>query len=273
MRRSAPMKFMAIIIGCGFGGAALAQWNPSGTPGERALISPMCQAKLKDDNRSPEATAVISQIGFDNWVPLNHYCYGQIFMVRARKAASKADRDKQLALAVPEYNYTLHGAKPDFWMRPQMLVELGRIHQQLGQSPKAVVAFQQALAANPGYLPAYLALISELRQHGSSREALELATNGLRRVPESEALQKAYLELGGKKPFPEPLVAAQPSEPAATPNSGGSTERGGGPDSPAPAAVVEGAEVDKRGCRFCPPEEIQRRWSEDFGKAEGRPSE
>lgn len=272
MKRSALVKWMVLLKMCCFGGTALAQLNPSGTPGERALISPMCQAKLKDDNRSPEATAVIAQLGWDNWIPFNHYCYGQIFVLRARKATSKKDRDMNLGWAVPEYKYTLRGAKPDFWMRPQMLVELGRIHQQLGQSPSAVVVFQEALAANPAYEPAYLALVGELRRGGSTREALDLATNGLRRLPKSEALQKAYLELGGKKPFPEPLSAVHPSQPAETPGGGPAVAQDARVEGVLPAPAVEGAEPEKRGCRFCPPEEIKRRWSGDFGKTEVSPS-
>jgi hypothetical protein len=40
----------------------------------------------------------------------------------------------------------------------------------------------------------------------SPARALETVTEGLCHVPDSKALQRRYLELGGKKPFPEPIA-------------------------------------------------------------------
>ncbi|ATE60928.1 tetratricopeptide repeat protein [Thauera sinica] len=186
--------------------AAQAQHNPAGTAAEQAALPAFCQVKLRDENRSLEAQRYIAQFGFDNWLHLHHYCYGQNFLSRAAKAADAKDRSSQRRLATKEYEYVLRGVRPDFWMRPQLYVELGRIYQQLGDAARATGLFNDAIRVSPGYQAAYLALVAQLRQSGSGREALAVATEGLRNLPDSEALKKAYKELGGTEPFPSPVA-------------------------------------------------------------------
>ncbi|MFC5768224.1 tetratricopeptide repeat protein [Thauera sinica] len=235
--------------------------------------------KLRDENRSLEAQRYIAQFGFDNWLHLHHYCYGQNFLSRAAKAADAKDRSSQRRLATKEYEYVLRGVRPDFWMRPQLYVELGRIYQQLGDAARATGLFNDAIRVSPGYQAAYLALVAQLRQSGSGREALAVATEGLRNLPDSEALKKAYKELGGTEPFPSPVAgksapakeeaAAAPQEPAVTPQESAAAPRDAATDEgadPAPNANGETAEGDAGGrkCRFCPPEDIQDRWRKSF---------
>src|SRR5690606_35885495 len=77
--------------------------------------------------------------------------------------------------------------------------------------------FADAIAFNQKYEAGYTSLIESLRKNGGKSAALDIATQGLRHIPTSNRLQKTYLELGGKTPFPEPFEAAPPvSAPAQT---------------------------------------------------------
>ena len=258
-----------------FCGPVMAQWNPSGTQAEQSLLPRFCLVKLKDDNRSPEGQNYIRQFGFDNWLHMHHYCYALNFVNRSQKAANTRDRNSQLQLAVADYNYVLRGTKPDFWMRPQLYVELGRIYGRLDRQDEAMNAFRAAVQANPTYLAGYLALIDQLRKAGETPQARNVAGEGLRHLPDSERLQALYLDLGGKKPFPEP-ASRKPAIPASPPAESSSEalqverqqEEAATPErASAPDAASEGAPQDAESgpsCRFCPPEEVQRRWQESF---------
>lgn len=252
---------------------AHSQWNPGGTESEQALLPRFCVVKLRDDNASAEARTFIRQFGFDNWLHLHHYCYGLNAVNRSLKAGNLRDRDAQLRLAVAEYGYVLRNARPDFWMRPQLNVELGRILARLDRKPEAMSAFQTALQANPAYLAGYLALVEHLRSAGLPQQAREVAAEGLRHLPEAQRLQGLYLDLGGKKPFPEPIANTAPAASKGAPTleeekGRDETERSLG------GVAAEGHENGQdssaqetdsaRKCRFCPPEEVERRWQESF---------
>lgn len=188
---------------------------------------------------------------------LQHYCHALKFVIRSKRGRGADDRRDNLTRAKGEYGYVLRHESSDFWMRPQLYVELGRIERDLGAMPAAQKLFADAVAFNKKYEPAYSELIDSLQKSGDKSTALDVATQGLRNLPSSKRLQKAYLDLGGKMPFPEPLEA--------TPPPSVSTQ-------PAPAAETTTSEASEAapdaapttGCRFCPPEQIQQRWRESF---------
>lgn len=254
-----------------------AQSNPSGTPAEQAQLPAFCRVKLKDNNTSPEARTLIAQFGFDNWLHLHHYCYGKVFMLRSAAAVAKRDKNYQRSLAIKEYSYVLNATKPDFWMRPQINVEVGKIHQMLGQREQAIARFGDAVRGGRAYLPAYLALIGALRSNDQRAGALDVATEGLRNLPDSAELKKAYFELGGKEPLPKPAAETIPKDPATDPDrSTANPAAGGAPEDLLPAVVDQDArsdgdataqtQGDDKKCRFCPPPEIEERWRESFQK-------
>lgn len=258
---------------------SVAQHNPSGTPAEQAQLPPFCVVKLKDDNRSPAAQKWIAQFGFDNWLHVHHYCYGKVFMLRASAAGAKRDQDYQRSLAIKEYSYVLNASKPDFWMRPQIHLEIGRIQQSLGQFEEAIASFGAAVRANSRYQAAYLALIAALRSKDQRADALSVAQQGLRYLPDSADLKKAYFDLGGKEPLPGPAESADrnPPVPGGQETQGRSTAVGAddrGEEEASATPVQQGSSdeaepvspSDGRSCRFCPPAEIEERWRENFQK-------
>lgn len=264
---------------------SVAQHNPAGTAAERAQLPPFCAVKLKDDNRSPAAQRWIAQFGFDNWLHVHHYCYGKVFMLRASAAGAKRDQDYQRSLAIKEYSYVLNASKPDFWMRPQIHLEIGRIQQSLGQFEEAIASFGAAVRANPRYQAAYLALIAALRSKDQRADALSVAQQGVRYLPDSADLKKSYFDLGGREPLPRPAESAQRNTPIPDTNGQPAPQETQGQSSASDAADEgeEGASVtpvqqgpsdaadpvgpsEGRSCRFCPPTEIEERWRENFQK-------
>lgn len=224
---------------------------------ELAALPAFCAERLKGVGHGG---AFQAQLGRANWIHIHHYCHAVKLVNRARQYPR--DRSKYLQMSLGEYAYVFKNTRPDFWMRPQMYVELSRVHVQLGDVPQALKWLGDAIAFNPRYEAAYVALIDLQRANGAASSALEVATQGLRHLPESSRLQKSYLELGGKKPFPEPVGAVSTKAPM------GSEDVKADGVSPAPhsddgRAAEEGLAADK-GCRFCPPEEIQQRWKDSF---------
>lgn len=262
------MKYIVLPILAAWLASALpaAAQNPAYTPADVAQLPPHCLAKLKFDPRYTEA-AFAPRFG-EYWIHLHHYCHGLKWVNRARASADRRARLGNLGMAKGEYQYAARAAGAGFWMRPQIYVELGQVHLGLGQLGEALRLFTDVIGFSPTYVAAYLGLIEAHRKAGSAQAALEAATAGLRQAPDSQLLQKAYLELGGRQPFPEPLRRAEPQ--AQRPLAGESVaiepaETPAAPD----RATGDGSETTNpspSGCRFCPPEEIQQRWRESFGE-------
>ena len=267
---------IAGLVICPLSVWAVEQFSP--TPAEVRMLPPFCADRLEKGS-SGKNVASAAQLGIKNYLHMHHYCFAVNFVNRARRARDQKARLYDLGLAKNNYNYVIKATEPRFWMRPQIYVELGKVHLQLKEAGDAVRLFNEAIAFNPAYEPAYQALIALHRQNGQGKDGLAVATAGLQRIPGSQSLKKAYLELGGKEPFPEPVVKAVPEPPAAS--SAPEPDRA---DKTAAAAVAPAAEggaaasgvalsggsapAPASGCRFCPTEEIQRKWEESFKGAQ-----
>lgn len=242
-----------------------------------ASLPPFCQVKLAQPG-TPQDAAMSSRFGAANWLHMHHYCYALTYLQKARAAKDQQARATGLRDAIDNYMYVINKAERGFWMRPQIYTELGRVLMEARTYPEATRWFTEAATFSPGYVQAYVGLIDVHRRTGNRAAALEAATEGLRHAPDYTPLQKAYLELGGTKPFPAPAVArkAEPVEspdavasPVVTPEveapPQGVDQRAAKADSEASSTVPARDDID-RGCRFCPPEEVQKRWRDSFGE-------
>lgn len=234
------------------------------TDAEIAALPALCVAKMKGNN----PPNLVAQFGASNWMHMHHYCHGVKFVNRAR--VHPKDRRTYLDAAKGEYSYVIKHANPDFWFRPQLHLELARAHMQLGETVEAQTELYAAIEFNRRFEAAYVSLIELQDSMGARSSALETAAAGLRYLPESARLQKAYLDRGGKLPFPEAVVTAPPGGTSVGPAAPAvQTE----PD-PVSLPSVQALEIapeqpgttpdSERACRFCPPEEIQQRWDETF---------
>ena len=290
MKRILVAGLAALLLAAGHASA-----QSSYGPGDVAQMPPHCLAKLKLDPRYTEA-AFAPRFG-EYWIHLHHYCHGLKWANRARQSVDRRTRAGTLGMAKGEYQYAARAAGAGFWMRPQIYVELGHVHLGLGELGEAGRLFAEAIGASPGYLAAYLGLIDVHRRSESRAAALEVATAGLRQIPDAQPLQKAYLEFGGNKPFPAPARAQaprsappSPAEPQAEPTAGqeavepdraqddsaasSATDAPGATDATDAAGARRATDVSEssgRACRFCPPEAIEQRWRDSFGQPAKNP--
>lgn len=242
---------------------------------ELGTLPSFCTVKLKMRG-SPQEKAEIARYGRANWEHIHHYCVALVSVERARRAANPGQVQVYLKTAAEQYEYVNGGFEKTFWLRPQIYLEYGKVLVRLNRQNDAVRLFSDAVKLSPAYLAAYLSLIDTYKTLGMKPAALDAATAGLRNLPDAKALQQAYLDLGGQRPFPEP-AQARPAEPP-------STTEVARPESPArenvPASSAEkssasappgetgeaASDAAGRSCRFCPPEEIQKKWRESFSE-------
>ena len=252
---------------------------PSGpaTKAEIAKLPPLCRVKLGNVSRA-EMSAAERSLGANNWLHFHHYCYAVNFLRnRLSSVRTPSDRKWMFNTIIANYAYVLENGEKTFWMRPQIHLEMGRVYEQMQEKGAAMGQYTQAINFNPDFQPAYLPLIAVQRDLGDSKGALATATEGLRRFPSSTGLKKSYLSLGGKEPFPEPIIkkAAVPQD--ARPQASVTTkDEPQGSDAsvaskpavkPAPDDQAESVEDEvDRSCRFCPPDEIQKRWRDSFSQ-------
>ncbi len=223
--------------------------------------------------------AAEQSLGANNWLHFHHYCYAvDILRNKLGSAKTPSERKSVFNSVIQNYEYVLTHGEKTFWMRPQIHLEIGQVYERMQEKGAAMGQYIQAISFSPDFQAAYLPLIAVQRDLGDSKAALATATEGLRRFPSSKGLKKAYLSLGGKEPFPDPIVretaAPRDARPEASPvtpkddrKSSEASVESESAAKPAPDAQAESVDDEaNRGCRFCPPEEIQKRWRESFGE-------
>lgn len=247
---------IAATLVCTHAGAADFSARPNAA--EMTSMPPYCQAKFTLKQGSPEWNAWRDRIG-SNFVDLHHYCAGLNFANRYWSARTPQDRGFYLQNAMSNFNYMVKAAKPDFALGAELYSDRGEVFKLMGKPGEAARDFNQAISINPRIVKPYLQLAELYVADKSAKRALETVTEGLRHIPDSTALQRRYLELGGRKPFPDPIVAkvgeplpAQPEAPAPNPEATAVESR------QEPAAQTESSPAigttSNPYCRFCPPE-------------------
>ena len=246
------------------------------TDAELASLPPFCKARIRGVSKADKAPFE-AQLGTNNFLHIHHYCIAANLVNRLRSVTDQNKRGTMMREAIANYMYVINAAEKSFWMRPQIHLEIGRVYLQMGKKGEALGQFQQAINMNPQFQQAYMPLIDAYRQLGDNASALDMAKTGLRYFPDSKPLQQAYLSLGGKQPFPEPIAkgeAAKPKPESPPPEPKSADEKPAdsaaldGKEAPSDGQATEGenAQSIERGCRFCPPDEIQKKWRESFGE-------
>jgi tetratricopeptide (TPR) repeat protein len=234
--------------------------------GEMTRLPAYCAVRLNNTSGSPEWNAWRSQIG-ENFNDIHHYCFALVAVNRYWAARNPSDRGFYLQRALNNFDYIINAAKPDFTLRAEVYSDRGNLYKLMGKPGEAAKDFNQALSANPRIAKPYLQLADLYAGSKLSKRALETVTEGLRHLPDSKSLQRRYLELGGKKPFPEPVavktaepVSPKVVEPAPVPAAAAAPASAPvvSPEATPPAATVESplpiGTPKNPYCRFCPPE-------------------
>ncbi|MDP1864697.1 MAG: hypothetical protein Q8K52_12410 [Thiobacillus sp.] len=252
------------MLACGVTAKAYAvdesYYNASDIP----RMQPYCKARLVPGGMPEGWEYWIAQIG-ENFKDLHHYCAALNYMNRYWSVRNAKDRGYLLSIAMNNLNYMVKAEKPDFVLRGELYSNRGEVFRLQGKLGQAVGDFRHAIELNPKLTRPYLQLISYYEGYKKRGEALEIAKTGLRHRPDSKALQRHYLELGGKKPFPEPIAApvAEPVSPQTADAAPAPTPETGVTPSPAntdtnqtvPEAVIAPPPIGTPSnpfCRFCP---------------------
>ncbi len=119
-------------------------------------------------------------------------------MMRAYKFGLTSQRGKsELTSAIDNFDYTLRYTHSDSPIRPELFTKIGEAYVGLRDYLKAENAFKQAIVEKPDHAPAYLMWAHFLMKNGKAREALAVAEEGKKHVPESKSLDKLIVDIKG----------------------------------------------------------------------------
>jgi tetratricopeptide (TPR) repeat protein len=196
-----------------------------------------------------------------------HYCDGLRFLDRAYSAmGNKREMNYYLGVAIDNFNYELNRTNVDKARQGEFHVGKARALKLMGKKAEAAAEFNKALSYEINSPDVYQALADHFHETGNKKKALEMATEGLKRNPNSRVLKRRYTEFGGKLPYPEALaetipgvetnVTVKPVDKSESTTAIGETAS----DIPAPTTIEPSpqAESAKIGspknpyCRFCP---------------------
>ena len=198
-----------------------------------------------------------------------HYCDGLRFINRAYSAmGNKQEMQYYLSVAIDNFNYELNRAVVDKVRQGDFHVGKARALKLMGRKAEAGAEFMKALNAKSNSPDVYQALADHFHETGNKEKALEMATEGLKRSPNSKGLKRRYTEFGGKLPYPgamdmntpdseiEDEVASQAkleAAPAETTSQASVPAKLTAPTGPTPS--IETPEIGSKTnpyCRFCP---------------------
>ena len=215
---------------------------------EMLLLPPYCQVKFAESTDSPEWKMWSDRLA-PNFGDIHHYCVALNNVNRYWGARSALDRGYYLKVAMDNFDYMVKAAKPGFPLLSELYSNRGDVFKLQGQPGQAMLDYDQAIKSNPHLVRPYFQLIDLYQSEKKHNKSLEVATDGLRNNPDSKAMQRRYLELGGKRPFPKPVqTEAAKTDPDAKSENDAVAAPVDTPPEPAPKI---GSPTNPY-CRFCP---------------------
>lgn len=162
---------------------------------EMRFLPPYCDVRLNKDYNGPESKAWLAKLG-PTWAHIHHYCFALNFVRRAdRIYGNPRDRDGQLTVSLPDFDYVINNADPKFILLPEVYVNKGKVLQRLKRWPAAGEHFRKAIDLRPDWPGGYLALSEMYREMGSLEEAQNILDEGIKRNPEAQVLINRRAEL------------------------------------------------------------------------------
>jgi tetratricopeptide (TPR) repeat protein len=256
---------LLVLLGC-FGimptGNALAKelWAPMDA-GELRALPPYCIARVMEKDKVGWQAGV-ARFG-KGWDHLHHYCYALNWINRYNKTFDQAARKFYLQNAIGDMDYVFKNTAPDFFLRPEIHVQKGKLFAAAKRNIEAAGEFEQALQDNPNYVEAYVALSDYYKNNGQQSKSIAVVQQALQRVPNNKSLQKRYNQLTGKIFTPPPLTVEQDAQipPTVIPAVQAAATSGVNSATTQPVPVSSPVAVpEKIGtpsnpyCRFCPPD-------------------
>lgn len=178
------------------------------TQGEFNALPSFCQKLVEDDpelftgkSLTPEEQAQVRGIGGGH-----HYCSIPVLRGRFYREQKPNIKSFLLERIIDEANYVIGHSQPDAPLLANTYLEKARALLDSGQEAKAIVEYMNAIRANPGFTSPYLDMARIHVRLNNKLKALALVSEGLKHNPDSKALQKRYVELGGQLPYPPPYA-------------------------------------------------------------------
>jgi tetratricopeptide (TPR) repeat protein len=251
------------------------------TAAEAATLAPVCRLILIEkpnahiDHIAQKKNAAL----FDrpeyrmakNAIHLHHWCRAAVTRHRYFTASSPQKKRGYKSDFHDEMDYVIRNMGPAWPYTPLLLAEKGEMFLLDKKYPEASSQALNAVQLNPAFARAHILLVNVYNAMGQKDKALEAATAGIRHNPGSATLKRMYDEMGGAKPYPEPVAkpAIQEPQPEASmelpPPSSGEFKAAGeaeavtyplrppeAADAPPDAATAEPPPGQKKYCRFCP---------------------
>lgn len=210
--------------------AGLAHAEPEDiTMGDLALTHPICfhvqaipiTGWTRLARESPQSAYWNAKIGGTDMLwAMHHYCWALIHLRRAEGSVVSHEVRKYLReVAISDFYYVVRFAQrlpnpSSFLMLPEMFHRIGDTEALLGNTAKAIVAFEQARAVKPDYWPPYLGHAQLLDKVGLRKNALRILERGLQIMPAEPNLSAAFKRMGGNPDLVRPLRPAAPVVPA-----------------------------------------------------------
>lgn len=198
---------------------------------------------------------------------VHHYCFGLNYLNRYYRNIGSRDAGSYLSFAITELTYMVEHMVPNSSIGAEIFLNRGIAYSLAKNDVKAMSDLQSALSLDPKLARAYIALADQFAKLENRDKALDVVTEGLRYLPDNRALKRRYDELGGKMPYPEPVVATSPPAAAESQDkieAPAATHQTGAPETAVneagpKAAEHQGADTsppigspNNPYCRFCP---------------------
>lgn len=178
---------------------------------EFSKLPPYCKIRLTKNSSDAEFKALHSSLGPD-YIHMHHYCAGLNVMNYYYRTTGAAGKKTVLREAINQFSYMVDKAKPTWVLMPEIYANRGQAYLLGGNFGQGIADLNKAISINPRLLKPYVALADHYTRHKQPQNAMGIISEGLRYNPEHKGLQRRYLELGGKKPFPEPYVETATGE-------------------------------------------------------------
>lgn len=192
------------------------------TAAEIQALPAYCAGRFAMSTNPAEYKRWASIYGPD-FIHTHHMCSGIASINRYYRATTRQEKDDLLQNIVVQMNYMVQNARPGFKLMPDVYLYRSQGYFMMGKYAEAIADAKKVIELDPDQPAAYTRAIDAYLKIGMQSKALELASDGLRHIPNSTTLKKLYTQLGGKLPYPEPdartaeaATSTENSQPSAT---------------------------------------------------------
>lgn len=195
---------------------------------EYKALPPYCmlsKQRLNGDKAAAELGFAQYGAQFRN---VQHLCWGIGFLNRYYKNPNRIDEygedpKSNLSRAMADLDYMVSNMDKNSAFAAEVSMYRGIIFSIRNEDGKSIAELMKSLSYNPRIANTYNHLANLYERKKQKNEALAIITQGLQHVPEAKSLKSRYIELGGKLPYPEPLIY-KPAESTSKDTSNNKTE-------------------------------------------------